>query len=333
VIWHYEFPGRKKYLDFVFTQPPTYGTATFGGDWRAVAADARATTPSTWQNVPITRDMDTVVVQIARFRATGDSSDVIVVAGVPASRMARTLDITRGTIDVALQLTRPDARAVMRDSSREVMTLTRADTTHRRVWQMRLGPDSLSYRVEALQREAMRGALAVGALNVERRTGFGMSDVLVAERAAPRDSTWVHRWTDLLIVPTPASFRSGQPFDLVWETYELGAANGQSRYRIDVSVSVLEFIRAQGDSSLGARAGVLALRVRDRAAALVRRVTGNEQVAISFTRERPANPVALDYFTMELGDAQPGRYRLRVTTTDLQTNRSTARDREIRIVR
>jgi hypothetical protein len=235
---------------------------------------------------------------------------VIVVAGVPATRMGRTLDLTRGTIDVAFQVTDSAATPLVRSTSREVMPLTREDTTHRRVWQFRAGPATLAYRVEALQREAMRGAIALGPLAVERRTGFGMSDVLVADRAVPRDSTYVHRWTDLLLVPTPASFRSGQPFDLVWETYELGAANGQSRYRIDVSVSVLEFIRAQGDSSLGARAGVLALRVRDRAAALVRRVTGSEQVALSVHARAAGAPVALDYFTMELGDARAGRYRL-----------------------
>jgi hypothetical protein len=52
----------------VFTQPPTYGTATFGGNWRAEAEDARYVHGARWENVPITREMDTVVVQIARFR-------------------------------------------------------------------------------------------------------------------------------------------------------------------------------------------------------------------------------------------------------------------------
>ena len=59
---------------------------------------------------------------------------------------------------------------------------------------------------------------------------------------------------------------------------------------------------------------------------------GRDRVSLSFTRERPASPTALDYVTMELGEAAGGRYRLTVQITDLAANRPVSSERELRVV-
>jgi GWxTD domain-containing protein len=335
IIWFYEL-GRDD-LTFIFEAPPTYGTARFAAEPDLVA-DAKNMRPAGWTNVPITRGMDTVAMQVARFRAAGDSSDVLITAALPIRRMSTGIDLARGTLGIGLSLLTSDVRTVLRDTTRQLVPLARDDSSHRRVWQLRLAPAAFTYRVEALQEESMRAARAVGPVTVEATRGFGMSDVLLAERVAPRDSARVDRWSDLLIVPSDLAFRSGQPFDIVWETYDLGAAAGQSRYRVDISLRVLQYVRAV-NSDTSDVAGAIAtatssflLRTIDRANVLVKRLTGAEDVALSFTRERRAGPVALDYLTMELGEARGGRYRLTVRTTDLQTNRTTSRERDFLVV-
>ena len=47
----------------------------------------------------------------------------------------------------------------------------------------------------------------------------------------------------------------------------------------------------------------------------------------------PARPVTLDYLTLDLGDLDPGRYRLTITVTDAVRNVSTVGTRELEILR
>lgn len=315
VLWYYPIGN----LHFVFRQPPSYGTARFDFDYDAVARDARYVAPVRWTNVPVTVTMDSVRVQVARFRGPADSTDVALFAHVPVRRLLRGLDLTNGTVDVALTLYRDAMQVVERDSTRQTVSVRAPDAVERRSWRRRFAPGELGYRVEALQAEGGAAARALGAVRLSSARGFGISDVLVAERVAPRTET-AERWTDLLIEPSAGVARRGQEIGVAWETYALAEERGLARYRVELVLTVVEVARASDFLTriTGGIADAIGLSAK-----------GQERVSLSFERTRPATPTALDYLTLDLGDAPPGRYRLTVEVTDLVTNQRSAADREL----
>jgi GWxTD domain-containing protein len=315
VIWYYPIGN----LHFVFRQPPSYGTATFAADYHAVAEDARFVAPVTWTNVPVTMSMDSVPVQVVRFRAGGDSSDVVLFAQLPIRRMIRGLDLTTGTVDVALTLYRGAMRVSERDSSRQVVRVANPDAVERRTWRRRHAPGELGYRIEALQAEGGRGARGLGVTILTSGRGFGMSDVLVADRVTPRaDSAF--RWSDLLIEPNAAVVRPLQEIGVAWETYELAERQGQSRYRVELALTALRITRPT-DLITRITGGI--------ADAVGLSALGQDRVSLTYERTRRASPVSLDYLTLDLNGVPAGHYRLTVQITDLNTNRQVFSNREL----
>jgi hypothetical protein len=59
---------------------------------------------------------------------------------------------------------------------------------------------------------------------------------------------------------------------------------------------------------------------------------GRDEVSLSYPRETPAQPVDVDYLTLDLGTAPPGRYTLSVEVTDLVNHVRTERQSAITIV-
>jgi GWxTD domain-containing protein len=319
VMWYYPISN----LHFVFRQPPSYGTATFDFEYHAVAKDARYVAPVMWTNVPVTMAMDTVPVQVVRFRGPADSIDVALFAHVPVRRLLRDLDLTSSTVDVALTLYRGAMRVVERDSARQSVSLRAPDAVERRSWRRRLAPGEWGYRIEAQQAEGGAAARALGSVRLTTGRGFGMSDVLVADRVTPRADT-AARWTDLLIEPSAGVLQPGQEIGVAWETYGLAERQGQMRYGVELVLTTLELERGTGLRAriIGGVADLVGLSAE-----------GQDQVSLSFERTRPLSAVALDYLTLDLVDAPPGRYRLTVEVRDLLTNREVFSSRELVIER
>jgi GWxTD domain-containing protein len=312
VMWYY--PNGN--LHFVFRQPPSYGTATFDFQYHAVAADARYVAPVRWTNVPATLQMDSVPVQVVRFRGPGDSTDVALFAHVPVRRLVEDLDLTTGTIDVGLTLYRGAMRVVERDSGRQTVSVRTPDAVERRSWRRRFAPGELGYRVEALQAEGGRAARGLGLVNLTNDRGFGMSDVLVADRVTPKADTAM-RWSDLLIEPNAGVLRPRQEIGVAWETYGLTERRGQARYRVEIGLTALEVRRTS-----------LRARIKGGIADLIGlSAIGTDHVSLSFERVRDATPVALDYLMLDLADAPAGRYRLTVQVTDLNTGQQALSNR------
>lgn len=320
IVWYY--PATN--LHFVFTAAPTYGTARFAfeGNYAAVAEEARRSTPVAWTNVRLSALMDTVLVQVARFRATSDSVDVAVFADVPIRRMVRGIDLASGPVDLAFTAFDARARPVVRDSSRQIVTFARPDAAERRSWRRRLAAGELAYRVEALQPDAERGARALGVVRLTPTTGFDLSDLVIADRIA-EVAAQTTRWSDLLISPSAGVLRRGQEFGVLWETYDLQHRDGVSRYKVELALTVLHVSRP---------AHLLARVVGGIADVVGLSAKGDDRVSLSYTRERPASATALDHLTLELGDAPPGRYRLSVRLTDLVSGRSVTRQRDLTLV-
>lgn len=315
VMWYYPIGN----FHFVFRQPPSYGTATFEFDYHAIAAETRHVAPVRWTNVPVSRQMDSVPVQVVRFRGPGDSTDVALFAHVPVRRMVGGLDLTTATIDVGLTLYRGAMRIVDRDSARQTVNVQAPDAVERRTWRRRFPSGELGYRVEALQAEGGRGARGLGVVHLTSNRGFGMSDVLVADRVTPRADSAM-RWSDLLIEPNAAVVRPRQEIGVAWEVYGLEERRGQSRYRVELALTATRIARAT-DLVTRITGGI--------ADAIGLSAIGQDRVSLTFDRTRPATPAALDYLMLDLGGAPAGHYRLTVQVTDLITGRQVYSNREL----
>jgi hypothetical protein len=263
--------------------------------------------------------MDSVPVQIVRFRSNTDSTDVLLFAHLPVQRLVEGLDLTTGTVDVALTLYRGAMRVADRDSARQIVRISAPDAVERRTWRRRFAPGELGYRIEALQGEGGRGARGLGSVRLTSERGFGMSDVLVADRLTPRaDSAF--RWSDLLIEPSAGVLRPQQEIGVAWETYALAERRGQSRYRVELALTALRLTRPTDlvTRITGGIADAVGLSAR-----------GQDRVSLTYERTRAATAAALDYLTLDLGGAPAGHYRLTVQITDLHTNRQVLSTREL----
>jgi GWxTD domain-containing protein len=108
-VWWY--PGTN--LRFVFVGPPAMNYAFFGGDFRAYAENAREVAPLRFDNVASLR-VDSVAVQVARFRGEAGGVDLSVFADIPTRRMLRDVDVQQALLQTAFFVgdgTRRQARA------------------------------------------------------------------------------------------------------------------------------------------------------------------------------------------------------------------------------
>ena len=318
ILWRY--PNG---LSFQFSMRST-ATADFSFDLRDTYAQQMAALPVAWSNVPINRRIDSLTVQTVRFRAPGDSVDLVLHAELPLEHMTRGMSLTNGAIDLGFFAFNGEGRLLVRDSTRQDMAFNGSAPV--RTWRHRLPRNGVGYRVEALQPDSMRAARALGVIEPLPEPAFGVSDLLIAERATPRAGSSASRWSDMLITPSSGIMRRGQAFSLMWETYGLTAtAESSNSYTIDLSLrrtdgSVLTAFLARvfGGTASGAQS----------------RSSGKkgEGLRLSFNRNTAARPEMLDYLSLDLGDAPPGKYRIAITVTDLPSKQSVTTERDLTIV-
>ena len=328
VVWYYT-PS----LFFVFRQPPSYGLASLGGDFAERARQLRTAAPVLWTNVKSLRHVDSIGVQVVRFRATGAANDsladVMFVAELPVDSLVKGTSTRNAYLDTDFRVYGGDADIYTRDSTRTPFTMPDsggrggAEIAGVRSWRDRYPTGGeYAYRVEALQPQTMRGARAIDRLILPRERGYGMSDVLLAHRVLPREGD-AQRWSDFVVVPSAGRFKRGQQVGLLWETYALEQQDGGSRYKVVVT---LERTRREG-------AAGFALQVLSGAGQVVGRKASASggKVSLSYDRQVPARPAAVDYLTLDLGAASPGRYRLTVEITDQATQKTTSKQRTLTI--
>ena len=314
-------------MTFVFKEPPTWGTARHS-DYEHVRVTTQ-NNPVRWDNVATDRRTDSVRVQLSRFRAGPDSSDILMVAEVPVDSLMRGVDLQNAPVDIDFQMFNDVFTRVLRDSARYIVRAGAPSGADMRAWRRRVPAGSFIYRVEAHQPDAVRGARAVGASVIGRDAsfplnGFGISDIVVAERVMPREGSAGSRWSDFNIVPGVGRLRQGQSIALLWETYDLGVREGSNRYKVEVSLT--KHLR---EGAIG-----MAARVVGGVAGAVGKVDrGKGKVTLRYDRNIPATEAAVDYLTVDLGNAPTGRYTLRVDIVDSVTGRRVARERLVTIVR
>jgi GWxTD domain-containing protein len=309
---------------FIFRMIPGYGVANIHADYERYVRTLRDTIPVSWANLGVERAIDTIPLQAARFRGAGDSTDVLVIADIPADSLVRGLDLARVALQVGLNIFNWRAERIARDSIREVIDVASADVVTTRAWRKRLPPGIYLYRVEALQPDALRGARATSRLELVPGEGFGMSDVLAARMIEPKPGSTLSRWSDFRVLPMTGVLRRTEPLALLWETYGLAADSGVSRYRVSITIE-------QRDRP-GALARLGAAIIGGVRSAVGRSSRGDGRVTLTYDRDVPASPVALDYLTVDASGLEGGRYTMIVEVEDLLAKRRVARSSGLAII-
>jgi hypothetical protein len=321
-------------MRFVFVGPPAMNYASFAGDFRAYADNARHNAPLLFDNLEPRLRVDSVPVQVARFRGEEGNAEVLIYADIPTGRMLRGVDVATATLETGLFLTdgRQRPLGAVRDSA--LVRLEGRDRVASRSWTRNLPIGEYSYRVESREPASGRSARALAELRVvDYPAGrLSLSDILVARRIVPRRGTAesIRERGDLLIVPNASlSFLPGDTMSLYWEAY--GAAPdsaGTARLEVELALRVTELTRAPELTAkvLGGLADAIGLSEK-----------GDDRIALRYRFDRA---VPLDssgripnFLALELGNAPPGKYLLQLTVKDLVSGRTAIQERPIIVPR
>jgi GWxTD domain-containing protein len=295
-------------LVFSFTGQPTFATAQIAPEDLPAFDEVVRAAPVLWHNIREALVIDSMPVQIARFRAR-DSVDVVIAALPPVdaiTRASETVGSVRSDFWMLLGGTTLTAHDSVLPARQGVQTFTR-----------RVAPGSYLLRVEATSpnsSRAARSSTTVGADSASnfRLHGFGMSDVVVAtsvnERPAPG------RWSDLDIKPALAPVPRNETMTLVWENYDFAQSDGSARY--DVSITLRR---------MTAGTGVVGARVLGSLARSVGVARAADHVTLQFERSVPYSPVMVDNIALSLEPTPPGLYEVTVAITDKVSGARTTR--------
>ena len=326
---HLTWLYRRYGLNFYFNITPIYGTANLTQYYRSNMLEPNEMQrPAIWANVPVMRrGVDSLPVQVARFRGPPDSMDVAVFAGIRAGALRAGLPgdtsvLKTGVFAInAAGVVQAKLTDEVRTGQRDTLALTS------RVWHTRVAPSAAYLRVEALETDALRVARAIRDVAGFAVSGFGSSDLLVGARITPPVTPSNPRWSEFTVVPIMGNaIRMGQPIDLLWEVYEPAIVDGAVKYRVSIAVQRVE------RSKLVAVAAKLAGDLRD----AVVRSRGNDRasdrVAVEYDRAGPGGPVRVEYLRLDLGSARAGRYVLTLEMRDLNSGLTVSRQRDIVLV-
>ncbi len=318
VLWWYSADES-----FLFRELPTYGVATLAPPDLRELRRLRDTVPVVWRNAGQDNYVDSIQVQLVRFRAPADSGDVYVAARIPVGQLINGIDLARGALDLDFRAYSWRAEPIFHDSTRQVLDFRKTASGELRSWSTRVPVGAFLYRVEALQPDAMRGARGASRIEVNPSRGFGISDLLVAAKITQRPGSTSGRWFDYDIDPNLGVVKTGQPFALLWETYGLTPRDGNDEYDVHIKLTRVRRggIGAFAAKIVGGVAGLVGISHG-----------GNDEVTLSFPRRIPATSIALDHVTLDLGDASPGRYDVQVTVTDRATGNEVVERSSITVV-
>jgi GWxTD domain-containing protein len=323
-VWVYLVP----HFRFVFEQMPGFVRGYFAGSSREGFRVAQTLSPARFDNVPVYRALDTIPVQAAQFRGPGDSAEIAVFGALPVRRMTDGLPLTTVPFVSGALLQNQRGVELLRDRRSETLSLgSETPAVQHRSWRLTIGPGEYVLRVEAHIPEHARAARGVRPFAVRSFWGswLMLSDLLVAGRVAPRDST-AARWSDYLIEPNGGWFTPGQSVGLLWEVYNLVPNEaGQVSYSVDLRFTIESITRRNIFAQIaGGIADAVGLTAE-----------GDDRIALHYTHTADATPnrVNVEHLTVDLKDSPEGLYTIEVEVTDLRTGGSVVRRQVIHVDR
>jgi len=324
-IWWYPRTSMR----FVFRGPPAINAAGFAGNFRAYADNARRVIPMRLDDIHAAMQLDTVSVQVARFRADSGVR-VELYASLPTDRMLADVDLSPALVEIGFAFDDGVGRRaprMVRDSVRLVAGPGAA--ARRRLWVRTVVPNGeYAWRVEARQPDTGRGARNEGTLGIVPLGiggAFDISDLVVADAVTAPPGAAAR--SEFRIDANPSMlFARHDTVALYWETYNAARrADGAARLRVQVTVKVLSLDRGKAITAriLGGIADATGLSA-----------VGDEQVSLTFERTAPPGTAAVpNQLDLSMGDAPAGRYLLAIDVTDLGSGRHARTERTIIIER
>lgn len=307
IFWVY----TSSQLRFMFSMTPGFGRTTFSGDFRTFYNEARSLFPVRFDNVPSVAEMDTVLVQFVQFRGEGaESTELGVFTFMPIGRMARGSPADELTLETAAMVRDGRMRDVQRARREETIDAGDSLQVERRTFRFELPPSEYLLRVEARLPAVERAARSTSLLRIRPFTAdsLSLSDLLVAERVAPRDTAFT-RWTDFFYVPSAGRFVPDDPVGLLWEIYNLTPdSTGIARYTVDVQVTVRNIERPNFAARiLGGLGDAMGLSAK-----------GDDHVALTYDRDVTAESGGrqVEYLMIDLEGAPLAEYALTIRVTD-----------------
>lgn len=327
-VWWY--PETK--MRFVFVGPPAMNYASYAGNFRSYAENTRYLSPVRYDNLNARLRIDSIPVQIARFRAdTGILTDLSMYADLPVGRMLSDVDIAQNALETGMFVTDARRRTIASHRDTILTKVQKSDVQMQRVWRRVLAPGDYIYRVESREQATGRSARALAPLEIGRFDpgAFMLSDVLVANRIeARRPGETARNRDDFLIVPNAAMrIAQNDTMYLYWEVY--GAkpdSTGTVRLEVSLILSVTTLDRgARLDARiLGGIADAIGVSAK-----------GDERVALRYERSVAATqddriPNQLE---VAIGEAPYGTYTLELTVRDRTSGQTATRQRVLTLPR
>lgn len=323
-VWWY--PERR--LRFVFYGTPGYNVARFAGDFATYVEDARYAAPARYDNVPVNEALDSITVQVARFRDSVGGTSVVFFAGMPVSQMLNGIELQRSVLETGLFISDRLERDIFSRRRQETVNLGDERQFEAHTFEVRLDPGDYLYRLEAREPSSRRAARGEAGVEVAPRPGSGLdlSDVVLANRVAPRQEPARGR-RDFFIEPNPAmSYAPGAPVHLYWEVYGLVPDSaGVGAYDVDVVVR-LQAIE---------RHGIMARLVGGVADAMGTTAAGDDRVVLTYRRElalRDRDRIP-EFLAIDLGGSPAGVYTLEISVTDRHSGQTVLRARTFTVAR
>jgi GWxTD domain-containing protein len=322
IVWIY----RPAQLRFMFSMTPGFGRTSFSSDFRTYYNEQRDLFPVRFDDVPVVANMDTVLVQFAQFR--GDSAgttDLGVFSMMPIGRMARGAGVRRLPLHTATIIRDGFMRNVRRIERNETVQTGDSLQIERRSFRFALPPAQYLMRVEAALGGVDRAARSTSLLALRHygTDSLMLSDVIVANRLAPRDSSYA-RWTDFFVDPSSGRFAPNAPVGLLWEIYNLTPdSTGRAHYSVEVRFTVRDIERRSFAARiLGGIGDAVGLSAK-----------GDDEVSLVYDRAVEAVPGGrrVEYLTVDLEDAPVATYVITLRVTDKLTQRVVEARRQIAV--
>lgn len=322
-VWFYP----RTEVEFVFTGPPAMNVATFAGNHRGFAEEQREEAPFLLDNVTLAMAVDTVPVQIARFRgASPATTELLVSASVPTDQLYKNAEIDVGMLEASLRI-----------GPQAALTVARIDTTAitlpsgrrlPRVW-LDTVSSGKDYRVRVEVRDpALQSAMGRAQADLDMLPasppGLSSSDLVFANRLTVPTGT-IGRWSTIGLVPRgDLVLAQRDTFSVYWENYGLRPDDdGRLKYEVRLIVTLEDIERTGGvNRFFGGLSDMFGVSQE-----------GDQQLGLRFERNEPlgARDRVPEVVTLGLGTAPSGRYRLDLIVTDKTTRDVTRSSRTFHI--
>ena len=300
----------KSGLMFSFSGMSMYGTARTPIYDRGMTDAIKEAQPVRWDNIGDLQ-VDTMPLQVARFRGGRDSVDVIVATKPPFAAITAASDV-KEPMRSSFWLVRNGTVTVYDDSST-------IDAPGPQSWTHRVAPGAYAYRAEA----SASGSLRAGRISAEivadadsksgfALSGFGISDVLIATRADAAATG--ARWSGLHAEPLAGAIARNGQLNLVWENYDFTAKDGVVQYTVAISI-------AREHTA----AGRITARILGALAEIAQINLQGDRIVLTFDRSVPQSAAFADDVQIALGETPAGVYTVSLEVTDKVSGKKAAR--------